>query len=58
MRSSTLGALMTDNRAVEKVSEITQADHFFVPVHGRIYDAIAKLVDRAERHAGNAEELF
>ena len=43
-----LGALMTDNRAVEKVSEITQADHFFVPVHGRIYDAIAKLVDRGQ----------
>lgn len=43
-----LGALMVDNRAVERVSEILQPPFFFVPVHGRIYEAITKLVERGQ----------
>lgn len=43
-----LGALMVDNRAMERVGEILQPHYFFVPVHGRIYEAIAKLVDRGQ----------
>ncbi len=41
-----LGALMIDNRLAEDVQIKLTADHFFEPVHGRIYDAILKLVDR------------
>jgi replicative DNA helicase len=41
-----LGALMIDNRLAEDVQLKLKADHFFEPVHGRIYDAILKLVDR------------
>jgi replicative DNA helicase len=41
-----LGALMIDNRMVEDVQIKVKADHFFEPVHGRIYDAILKLSDR------------
>jgi replicative DNA helicase len=41
-----LGALMVDNRIVEDVQMELRAEHFFEPLHGRIYDAILKLVDR------------
>ena len=34
-----LGALMIDNRLVEDVQLKIKADHFFEPLHGRIYDA-------------------
>lgn len=41
-----LGALMIDNRLVEDVQIKLRADHFHETVHGRIYDAILRLVDR------------
>jgi replicative DNA helicase len=41
-----LGALMIDNRLAEDVQLKLRAEHFFEPVHGRIYDAILKLADR------------
>ncbi|AGH48337.1 MULTISPECIES: replicative DNA helicase [Sphingomonadales] len=41
-----LGALMIDNRLCEDVQVRLRSDHFFEPVHGRVYDAILKLVDR------------
>src|SRR3546814_12693349 len=41
-----LGALMIDNRIAEDVQIRLRAEHFFEPVHGRIYEAILKLLDR------------
>ena len=41
-----LGAMMIDNRLVEDVQIKLRSDHFFEPLHGRIYDAILRLVDR------------
>ena len=41
-----LGALMIDNRLAEDVQLKLRPDHFFEPLHGRIYEAIVKLVDR------------
>jgi len=41
-----LGALMIDNRLAEDVQLKLRSDHFFEPAHGRIYEAILKLVDR------------
>jgi replicative DNA helicase len=41
-----LGALMLDNRLVEDVQLKLRADHFFEPLHGRIYDGILRLTDR------------
>ncbi len=43
-----IGALLVDNRAVERVSEIVRPENFFVPVHQRIYEAILKLADRGQ----------
>lgn len=41
-----LGALMIDNRLVEDVQIKLRADHFHDPMHGRVYEAILRLVDR------------
>ena len=41
-----LGALMLDNRLVEDVQLKLRADHFFEPLHGRIFDGILRLTDR------------
>ena len=43
-----LGALLVNNKSLEKVSEFLRAEHFFNPVHGRIYDAIVKFVERGQ----------
>jgi replicative DNA helicase len=40
-----LGALMVDNRLVEDIQLKLQPQHFFEPLHGRIYEAILKLTD-------------
>ncbi|MDG2533105.1 replicative DNA helicase [Sphingomonas sp. HITSZ_GF] len=39
-----LGAMMIDNRVAEDVLQKLRPEHFFEPLHGRIYDAIATLV--------------
>src|SRR5213076_1923865 len=44
-----LGALMIDNRLVERIQFKLRADHFFEAVHGRIYERIAFLVGRGKR---------
>ena len=41
-----LGAMMLDNRLVEDVQLKLRSDHFFEPLHGRIYDAILRMTDR------------
>lgn len=43
-----LGAILINNRAYEKVSEYLRAEHFAEPVHGRIYTACGKLVERGQ----------
>ncbi len=43
-----LGALLINNRALEKVSEFLKSEHFYVASHGRIYDAIIKMVERGQ----------
>lgn len=45
---SLLGALLIDNRLVEKVSDFLEPKHFYQPVHGRIYEAILRYVDRGQ----------
>jgi replicative DNA helicase len=43
-----LGALLVDNRALEKVSDFLKPEHFYAPAHQRIYEAIVKLIDRGQ----------
>ena len=41
-----LGALMIDNRIAEDVQMKLRAEHFFEPLHGRIYDAVMRLLEK------------
>src|SRR3546814_17684835 len=41
-----LGALMIDNRIAEDVQLKLKPEHFFEPLHGRIYEAVMTLVER------------
>ncbi|MFA5041186.1 MAG: replicative DNA helicase [Bdellovibrionales bacterium] len=43
-----LGALLVNNVVYEKVGEILEPDHFYDPVHGRIYGAISTLINRGQ----------
>ncbi|HYZ62416.1 MAG TPA: replicative DNA helicase [Acetobacteraceae bacterium] len=63
-----LGALLANNRAYERVSEFLLPDHFVDPVHGRIYQAIARRVEAGQladaitlkaefEHSGALEEV-
>jgi replicative DNA helicase len=41
-----LGALMIDNRLAEDIQLKLRPDHFYEPLHARIYEGILKLIDR------------
>ncbi len=43
-----LGALLVDNRTLEKISDFLKAEHFFSAAHQRIYTAITQFVDRGQ----------
>jgi replicative DNA helicase len=43
-----LGALLVDNRAMEKIGDFLKPDHFFIPAHRRIFKAIEKLIERGQ----------
>jgi replicative DNA helicase len=63
-----LGALLANNRAYERVSEFLAPEHFADPVHGRIFQAIARRVEAGQladavtlkgefEHAGVLDEV-
>ena len=41
-----LGALMIDNRLAEDIQLKLRPEHFFEPLHGRIYEQIVRLLDK------------
>lgn len=41
-----LGAILIDNRIIEDVSIKLAPEHFFEPLHGRVYEQILRLIDR------------
>ena len=43
-----LGALLANNKAYERVSEFLAAEHFADPVHGRIFGAIVRRIERGQ----------
>jgi replicative DNA helicase len=43
-----LGAIMMNNAAYQRVAEFLQPDHFADPLHGKLFGAIAKLIDRGQ----------
>ena len=43
-----LGAILVNNEAIHRVSGFLHPEHFNQPVHGRIYEAALKLVERGQ----------
>ena len=43
-----LGALLVNNEAIHLVATFLEPEHFFLPVHGRIYTAVLHMVGRRE----------
>src|SRR5882724_9560419 len=41
-----LGAILADNRAMERVSALIRPDHFYDPLHGRIYETMSQMIER------------
>jgi replicative DNA helicase len=63
-----LGALLANNRAYERVSEFLAPEHFTDPIHGRIFQSIARRIEAGQladavtlkaefEHAGVLEEV-
>jgi replicative DNA helicase len=63
-----LGALLANNRAYERVSEFLTPEHFVDPIHGRIYQSIARRIEAGQladsvmlkaefEHSGMLEEV-
>ena len=43
-----LGALLANNKAYDRVSDVLRPEHFADPIHGRIYQAIARRCDAGQ----------
>jgi replicative DNA helicase len=43
-----LGALLANNKAYERVSEFLVPEHFADPIHGRIFQAIARRIEQGQ----------
>ena len=48
IEAALIGAILTNNRAHEKVSEFLRGDHFYEPVLGRIFEAATKLIEQGQ----------
>lgn len=44
-----LGAILVNNDACDKVSSFLREEHFFDPLHGRVYEAAQKLISAGKR---------
>jgi replicative DNA helicase len=45
-----LGAILINNESIDRVSSFLQANHFFEPLHGRLYEVMTKMIG-AGKHA-------
>lgn len=43
-----IGALLLDNRVLERISDLIKPVHFYAGAHGRIYEAIQTIVERGQ----------
>ena len=41
-----LGAILVDNQALERVSAVLRAEHFYDPLHQRLYEAMSGSMER------------
>ena len=43
-----LGAILVNNDVLNRVEDFLQHEHFFIPVHGRIFEAVQRIVERGQ----------
>ena len=43
-----LGALLLDNGVMERIDDRVRAEHFYDPLHGRIFSTMMRLIDRGQ----------
>ena len=43
-----LGALLIDNDIMEKIDDRLRAEHFYDPLHGRIFATMMRMIDRGQ----------
>ncbi|MBV6632216.1 MAG: replicative DNA helicase [Alphaproteobacteria bacterium] len=43
-----LGALLYENRLLDRLEDRLRPEHFYVPAHGRIFEAILRLIQRGQ----------
>lgn len=43
-----LGALLADNRVLERIADTIKSHHFYAPAHQRIFAAVEKMIDRGQ----------
>ncbi|WP_439813756.1 replicative DNA helicase [Zavarzinia sp. CC-PAN008] len=43
-----LGAILVNNEAISRVVGFLRAEHFFEPIHQRIYEAASRMIDRQQ----------
>ena len=53
-----LGAILINNRAYEQVSEFLRSDNFSGALHGRIFDAIGKQIERGQEANPTTLQFF
>jgi replicative DNA helicase len=41
-----LGAILVDNRAMERASALIKPEHFYDPLHGRIFETMSQMIER------------
>jgi len=41
-----LGAILADNRAMERASALIKPEHFYDPLHGRIFETMSQMIER------------
>ena len=41
-----LGAILADNRAMERASALVKPEHFYDPLHARIYETMSQMIER------------
>lgn len=44
-----LGAILVNNEAMDRVAGFLEAEHFYDPLHGRIYETAAKLIQHGKQ---------
>src|SRR3954447_15314241 len=43
-----LGSILVNNAAYQRVAEFLKGEHFADPVHGKLFDALARLIERGQ----------